>query len=297
MKSVTEKLFSDKIYLHSDITASVFGVNCINDVSYLDAGVNSHTLDIFTPVNANAPSPLIVSVHNEGFIRENKNYDNRFCAYLASKGFCVISVKVPPAKSSDYRSLIEDVTDAFIFIEKNASSYGADLNNSFLCADSTGANIALISLCVNKSELLADLFKIQRHTLSFKAFGLSSPVTEISDFLTDPFTLEIKKALFGDKIKNNPFYIFSSYKSLMEYSMFRLPMYIVSSKDDPLNIQSLNLSSLCRKRDINHKFRYCESGRFYKLPHAFNVLFPEYAESLTVNNEMLEFFKSFIENN
>ncbi len=294
MSSVTEKLFHDRIYRHSDITESVFNVKSITGVSYLEAGINSHTLDIFTPASFSDKLPLIVSVHSEGFTRENINYDNRFCAYLASKGFCVISVKIPSAANADYRSLTEDVIDAFIFIEKNALSFGGDTDKAFLCADSVGANLALTALCIGKSEMLSGLFKTQRSTLAFKAFGLSSPVTELSDFFSDPLTADIKKALFGEKIKNNPFYIFSSYKSLMENTLDRTPMYIVSSKDDPLNIHSLNLSSVCRKRNIEHIFKFCESGKFFKLSHAFNVFFPEYAESMAVNNEMLRFFRNYI---
>lgn len=292
MNSVIDKIFFDRLYHHSDITESVFGIDCKKNITYLKAGKTPHTLDIFTPEGSEESLPLIINIHCEGFIYENKNYDDNFCAYLASKGFCVISVKLAPAVSNGYRDLVEDVTDAFIWISRNASLYKADTSNAFLCADSVAANLSLVALCINGSELMKKIYKVEEFSLSFKAIGLSSPVTEISFINRNPLLFDVKKALFGESPKESPYLVCSSFKSVLERSKPVPPMYFVSSVDDPMNTQSMSLASLCRKRNIDHRFKYCDSGKFYKLSHAFNVLFPEYAESMTVNNEMIDFFKA-----
>ena len=294
MSSVFSNSFFSRLYHHSDIKESVFGVSCRKNVSYLDAGKNAHTLDIFRPENNESTLPLVVNIHCEGFIFENNSFDDNFCAYIASLGFCVVSIKLPKAESEDFKSLLEDVTDAFIWIEKNASSLQFDTNNAFLCADSVGANLALVSYCINQSELLSKIYKTENFSLNFKAIALSSPITELSFIKINPLFSYVKNALFGENAKENPYYICSSLKEVFENSKSLPPMYIVSSVEDLMNSQSLSLTSLLRKRNIRYKFRYIEKGKYYKLTHAFNVLSPEYPESLTVNNEMIAFFKSFI---
>ena len=289
-----DNLLLNRLYLHSDIKEHVFGVEIKKDIPYLEAGTSVRTFDVFSPDNAKDPLPMIVNIHCEGFVRENIGYDDNFCAYLASKGFCVFSVKLTAASFNSYRSLVEDVTDAFIKIGQTASLYNADTENAFLCADSVGANLALVSLCINQSLLLKSIYKFENYSLSFKAIGLSSPVTELSFIKNNPLYSGIKKALFGDSIKENPYSVCSSLKEVYENAAKLPPVYMVSSVDDPMNSQSLSFSSFLRKRNIRFKFRYCEKGEYHKLSHAFNVLFPEYPESVNINTEMTEFFKSFI---
>jgi len=292
MDSFFDKLFLKNLYSHSDFCEPVFGVAVRDNIVYLDSGKTHHTLSVFRPENNSEKLPVIINVHCEGFIYENIGYDRNFCAYLASKGFCVISVNLPPAVNNDYRSLVEDVTDALIYIEKNAVSLSVDINNAFLCASSVAANLCLVSLCVNQSPLLRKIYKLEEYALSFKAVALSSPVTELSFVKNNPLLSDIQTALFGEALKENPFYICSSLKQVIENSSSIPPVYLISSVEDKMNTESLNLASLLRKRNIEHKFRYIEKGKFYPLLHAFNVLYPEYSESMTVNNEIADFFKT-----
>lgn len=292
MNNLFDKFLIKNLYSHSDFAEPVFGIDICDNIVYLDSGKTHHTLSVFRPENNSEKLPVIINVHCEGFVCENNGYDRNFCAYLASKGFCVVSVNLPPAVNNDYRSLVENVTDAFIYIEKNADSISVDCSKAFLCASSVGANLCLASVCINQSPLLRQIYKFEEYSLSFRAMALSSPVTELSFIKNNPLLSDVKNALFGESPLANPIYICSSFREVIENSSSIPPLYIISSVEDKMNTESLNLASLLRKRNIEHKLRYIEKGKFYPLLHSFNVLFPEYSESMAVNNGIASYFKS-----
>ena len=217
--------------------------------------------------------------------------------YLASQGFAVINVDYQPAQYDDLRHQVSDLFCAFKWVRENADGYGLDRRKIFLCGNSAGAHLALLSYTVLLSDTLRAIYRLPTVDFSVRALGLVTPVTDLH-FFTDsvlPTAKKLAVRLLGDPPKQSPLFYCASIADVLRSSIPLPPVYLLGSEDDFFSAQSLKLDHLLTRRNVPHTFRYCAKGTHHALSHSFPVLYPEYAESASVNGEMLDFFRKAAE--
>lgn len=290
--SLLKKLLTYADEKRSAVQAPVFGVTAVRDVPYLTDNRKVHLMDIYFPAHFEGSLPTILDIHGGAWVHGSKELNRNYGMYLASKGFAVVNINYTLAEDNDLRTQVEDINCCLHWIARNKELYPLDNRTLFLCGDSAGAHLALLSYLANENETLRRIYKLEKADISVKAFGLSCPVTDLHIFTDShlPPMREFCKRLFGKDFRNSPYLYCASIQDVLRTSTPLPPVWMLSSKEDFFSRASLGLDHLLTKRNVEHTFRYLAKGKDHPLSHVFNVLFPEYAESLQVNNEMLDFF-------
>lgn len=274
--------------------APVFGVTEQPDIPYLTEEGTVQLMDLYRPDDTPDTLPVILDVHGGAWGFGSRESNRNYCMYLASQGFAVVNIDYARAQYNDLRRQLSDILRACETVLQNADEFALDTNNLFLCGNSAGAHLAMLSYIVNFSPTLRTIYDLPQTDLPIRAMGLVTPVTDL-DFFKDsvlPQMRHFAARLFGDPPKQSPYFYCASIADVLRTSTKMPPVYLLGSEDDFFKSQSLQLDHLLTKRNVEHTFRYCAAGKDCALSHSFSVFFPEYTQSVAVNQEMLAFFSS-----
>ncbi len=98
-------------------------------------------LDVYRPVNATGPLPVIVSVHGGGWVYGDKALYQYYTMSLARRGFAVVNFSYRLAPEHRFPAQLEDIAAVFAWVNANAGEYGMDRNGLFAVGDSAGAHL------------------------------------------------------------------------------------------------------------------------------------------------------------
>ncbi|MCC6746905.1 MAG: alpha/beta hydrolase [Deltaproteobacteria bacterium] len=118
-----------------------YGVDVVRDVPYLSTGRVEHLLDIYRPVGAPRPAPVVFYVHGGGFRILSKDSHWMMAEAFAQKGYLVFNVNYRLAPKHPYPAAIEDCAAALVWVAKNAAACEGDLGRLVLAGESAGANL------------------------------------------------------------------------------------------------------------------------------------------------------------
>jgi len=115
-------------------------------VVYKKTDVGDLKLDLWYPENSRAAHPTVIYAHGGGWISGFRNQPNNvsWCRYLASKGFCAVSVgyRLGILKSID--EIMSDFSDAIAYTREHADELRVDPEHLFLMGLSAGGHLALL---------------------------------------------------------------------------------------------------------------------------------------------------------
>lgn len=99
-------------------------------------------MDIYMPKDSeNKPKPALFWVHGGAFVGGDKNGIADYMTMLASQGYIVANLNYELAPESEYPKPLLQIGEAYRYIEKNASRYGADMTRIALGGDSAGGQL------------------------------------------------------------------------------------------------------------------------------------------------------------
>lgn len=98
------------------------------------------------------PRPIIIDVHGGGLIAGRKEQNQNLCLTLAQHGYLTFAPDYRLVPETDIFGQISDVLEAISMVADIAPTYGGDLNNVFVVADSAGAFLASMAMVVLKEE-------------------------------------------------------------------------------------------------------------------------------------------------
>ncbi len=271
------------------------GVTMCCDIPYIGDGKQAHLLDVYYPEETVSPMPVIFDIHGGAWVYGSKEINKAFCVYLASKGYAVVNINYTLASVGTLREQIEDIFYALAWTKKNAQNYYFDLDQLFIVGDSAGGHLALLTTVISQSEKLMKIYRLSSPEVTFRAVGSISAAHDLTMFTSpnNPFCREFAIRLFGTDYKNSPYLYCSSLKDVIRESHLP-PVFSISSQEDFVKRQAVRLEMLLKKHGVDYRYRYFPKSGNHKLSHVFNVLYPEWEESITANNEMLAFFADHI---
>jgi len=145
------------------------GLEVTRDVPYADEvgeGKSPHarTLDIYRPMNASAPLPVVMYVHGGGFRSYSKD-SHWIMAVIFAKpyktppgfesGFLLFNCNYRLTPQHRYPCGLEDVCLAYEWVVTNCARYGGDPTRIVLSGESAGANLVTcitIACCYERPE-------------------------------------------------------------------------------------------------------------------------------------------------
>jgi acetyl esterase len=127
--------------LHPRARPAEHGVEVIRDVPYLHSGMSEHLLDVYKPIHAKGPLPVVLYVHGGGFRILSKDTHWMMGLAFARRGYLVFNISYRLAPKHRYPAAIDDACAAYLWVVKNAAKYGGDVSRLILAGESAGGNL------------------------------------------------------------------------------------------------------------------------------------------------------------
>lgn len=197
LRSVTKRsqhkalLFGAKAFFHGLSTAGrlhpasrpeVHNVEVIRDIPYAATSDIKHRLDIYRPVGAKGPLPVLLYVHGGGFQLLSKETHWLMGLVFARAGYVVCNISYRLAPQHPFPAALEDTVSAFEWITRHIHEYGGDIQRLVLAGESAGANLVCalsIATCFERPEAYAQ--RAFRLGVVPKAVVLGCGILQVSD--------------------------------------------------------------------------------------------------------------------
>jgi acetyl esterase len=181
------------------------GVGCERDLAY---GPDAwHRLDVYRPLQARAPLPVLVFLHGGGFIRGDKSARENVGQYFARQGFVVVVPNYRLAPAHCWPAGAEDVAAAWQWVQESVAAYGGDPARSFLGGESAGAAHVAAAALVRRFHpraglrpagvmLVSGVYNARLEFMARRQFGIETPdLRNDAYFGADPDRLAAKSTV------------------------------------------------------------------------------------------------------
>jgi acetyl esterase/lipase len=141
------------------LSANVFGQNYTArpNLEYASAGGVSLRLDLYTPNNQTAPTPLIIWIHGGGWQSGSRTLGaNSPQLRQANRGYAVASLSYRLSGTAKFPAQIFDVKAAVRWLRANAAVYNLDPNKFAAWGGSAGGHLAVLLGTSSASGFLED---------------------------------------------------------------------------------------------------------------------------------------------
>ncbi|MBR4027218.1 MAG: alpha/beta hydrolase [Lachnospiraceae bacterium] len=247
-------------------------------------------LDVYRPKGKEGKLPVIVSVHGGGWVYGDKDVYQYYCMNLAQRGFAVVNFTYRLSPEYKFPCHLEDTVNVFIWVLKNAETYGFDMNRCFAVGDSAGGNILALFcvLCTNPKFAENFDFKAPKDFVP-KAIALNCGVYDME--------LAIKgesntSELIGDIFQNGGTAEELELASPLYYINEKFPpCFIMTSNEDFLKDQPEPLMEKLDKLGVSYKYQFygTEENVLY---HVFHLDIRT-EEAIVCNDEECAYFQNF----
>ncbi|ONI44400.1 hypothetical protein AN640_05580 [Candidatus Epulonipiscium fishelsonii] len=257
------------------------------DIDYIGDGAKNHTLDIYSIINQDENTPVIINIHGGGLIYGDKELNFNFSCELVKLGFKVVNVNYTLIPDGTFYTQIKDILAAFTFISSNALKYKLNIENIYVIGESAGGLLALMATGINNSSKLQDIFESTTNNLNIQGIGLLSIMlnTQLKDMVQ-----VINPYLFTKQDREHKSFPYLR-NPLAILQETKLPKtYLMTSEEDFLNKETLALRQELDKHQIPNKMIYFKKGTNYSLRHCFPIHYPIYKESVTIYNQIKNYF-------
>ncbi|MBQ8469149.1 MAG: alpha/beta hydrolase [Clostridia bacterium] len=250
----------------------------------------THLLDIEAPTPLVGKDleklPVIISVHGGGYVTNNKECNRPHCQYLASRGFKVVNLNYTLQPEGEMDEEMRDIRDAVAWVEKNADQYGFDLSNVFMTGDSSGGHMVLLYTGLQNSEAFQEKIGVKVPATKVKATAATCPVgSYVAKDLVSRVFKNLSGRLYDDEMK-----LAYSYEGFAD-ATYPEVLIVTTKTDIPIHYSTKGIHEHLDKVGAKHQYIVFE-GQENKLGHVFNVLHPEWSESIEANQAILSFFES-----
>ena len=259
------------------------------DLPYRDDGDERHTLDLIRPCT-NDRLPVIIEIHGGGYIGCEKNINRLHSRWYAQHGFAVINGDYTLHPEGDFQTEMGELADIVRWVCAHSSEYALDPERIYLSGDSAGGHLVLLFAMLQGNPELQTRFGISLELDRIKAVAATCPAFRLIHSGDDDTELSfLVPLMYPEGITRD---------RLLELDITRLctessfpPLIIVTTPSDDLLYQDdLELERALRDTGREFVFRSYEQ-KSSPLDHVFNVLFPEYPESIEANLDILRFFR------
>jgi len=102
-------------------------------------------LDTYAPPSSSDLSPVIIFIYGGAWISGDKHLYALLGRHLAAEGYLVVIPNYTLFPKAQVNTMIEEVSQAITWTEKNCAALGGDPERIFVCGHSAGAHLALLT--------------------------------------------------------------------------------------------------------------------------------------------------------
>ena len=127
--------------LHPNARPARHGVSVTRDVPYTESGLDAHLADVYRPLAASGPLPVVAYFHGGGFRILSKDTHWVMGLAFARRGYLVLNFNYRLAPRWPYPAALEDACAALLWAQANAARFGGDPERLVLAGESAGGNL------------------------------------------------------------------------------------------------------------------------------------------------------------
>lgn len=272
-----------------------YGCEKIYDMNYMGDSNENHRFDLYYPKGAaDKKLPVIMEIHGGGFMTGSKLINEGHGLYYASRGYNVINVNYTLQPEVTFVEEIRELFHALHWIEKNAENCAFDLEKLFISGDSAGGFIVLLMAAVQNSPELQEYFKVKPVKRGIHGVAASCPCADVRSIQrsnTLIWKLTSKVAFQHPIYKNEDYLHHVTAPDTFRMSDYPKVFLSTTPTDTLVYEETANVHRMLDELGIDHVYKEY-IGRSNKLDHVFNVLYPQYEESIEANEDFLAYFSS-----
>lgn len=289
MRQQQHDLNDKKIFAH----VNDYDVEMKSDIFYIEDGRSEHLLDIYSPKdNKDTKLPVVVMIHGGGYASGYKELDRMTGQYIAKAGFHVVNINYTLMPEVGFKTELQEAFTVFNWIKDNSEKYKFDATKVSVMGDSSGGHYVLLIAAVQNNKELQKYYEVKPYEFGLKGcVSICPSAFEAAIHGTGEINENIVKVL-GDWFEDKEYVEKCSYQYFMDKNYPEV-MIVTTPTDSILAKEHIKLHEFMEKNDIKHVYKSYESKE-NKLDHVFNVLFPEYEESIRANNDIVSYLKDII---
>lgn len=163
-------------------------VESFKDISY-ESKYKKGYLDITKPIEHEGKLPVIFWVHGGAFVGGDKSDITEYAVQVANEGYIVVNLNYELAPQATYPTPLNQLKEAYTFIEQNADEYDIDMESVYFAGDSAGAQIVSQFVNIQVDESYSNMIAMEAVVPSNTIKGMLlfcgpydiSQVSDISD--------------------------------------------------------------------------------------------------------------------
>ena len=158
-----------------------------------------HRLDVYVPMRASRPLPVVMYVHGGAFASLSKDTHRVMALAIARRGYLVFNVNYRQGLRHPYPAPLADVSEALLWVSANADRFGGDPGRLAIAGESAGGNL-VTALAVMQSKRFTEPFarRVYDANIRLRAVVSTYPYLDLGDrYETHPrLAFWYKTALF-----------------------------------------------------------------------------------------------------
>ena len=116
-----------------------------------DERSESQKLDLYIPIEAKRPFPVLIYIHGGGLIRGDKTRHINPLLQGLRYGYGLVCINYRLAEEAPFPAMINDVTSAIRFIKAHSDEYGIDKEKMIVWGETHGSYLACLTGVYGKS--------------------------------------------------------------------------------------------------------------------------------------------------
>jgi acetyl esterase len=168
--------------LHPASRPAVHNVEVIRDIPYAASADRAQQLDIYRPIGARGPLPVVLYAHGGGFQLLSKDTHWMMGLLFARAGYVVCNISYRLAPKHPFPAALEDACSALEWVSRHVAEYGGDAQRLVLAGESAGANLVCaltVATCYRRPEPYAQ--RVWNTQLVPRAVVLGCGILQVTD--------------------------------------------------------------------------------------------------------------------
>ena len=268
------------------------GVEVQQGIAYMEDGHPMHTLNIYRAEGAVGKQPTIVEVHGGSWIYGDRNLNRHLDRWLALRGYTVVALSYRVCPEVNYAGGVQDLFAAFAWLAQHGAEYGCDMDNLYLCGDSSGGHLcSKVVECIAMPRRAA-AYEVGPCPLHFNAVNFTCGAFYLGDMCNIAGARLYFGKIIGKGWRKNKFFDLANLD--LPAGLPDVPPMILSScYADFLRNQVQKAYKALSEAGYTVQLVYREAKTENDLEHVYNVHSPDFAESIETNQAMLDFFARY----
>ena len=270
----------------------------LSDIVYDSSRDENNSFDLYIPKTASktGDNGVMLFIHGGGWSDGEKSDMAYLAKRFARKGFitATLDYRLFPTnvnyllgKRADFTmdDLLADVDQSIAKMKSVLDKKGYQANKLGLCGYSAGGHMALLYTGLQNSEAFQEKIGVKVPKTKVRATAGSCPVgSYVANDVVSKVFKNLSGRLYDDEMK-----LAYSYEGFADETYPEV--CIVTTKTDvPIHYSTRGIHEHLDKVGAAHEYHVFE-GKEHKLGHVFNVLHPDWEESVAANQAILDFFE------